>query len=99
MCHTLLVSALPQTPEHAQGWGSPVAATMRLVTDRDNRRRMAWLGAFLAWLANGVREAGLIIAGAAAFTIAAFHLHVIAGWAVLGLVLWLLDWSRRKAGP
>lgn len=93
------MSALPQTSEQAGGWGSPVTATMRLVTDRAVRRRFAWLPGFLRWLVNGVREAGLIVAGGSAFVVAAFHLHVVAGWCVLGLVLWLLDWSRRKAGP
>lgn len=66
------------------------------MTGSEPARRWAWLAVVLRAIGGAVREAGLIVAGLGGIVTAAFLLHPVAGWAVLGAGLLVLDLCRRQ---
>lgn len=54
-------------------------------------------GQVLGVTIRAVRPYSLPIGGLASFSVAAFQLSEMAGWAVLGLGFFVLDWLRRDS--
>lgn len=89
MCHTALVVAVP-TPDDQRTFPNPLTVGLRVVAD-SKPSGWAWPKVLGRAVARFVRDTLLILAALASITVAAFLLHVVVGFFVLGLSLLLAD--------
>jgi hypothetical protein len=91
------VVAVP-TPDDQRTLPNPITVGLRVVAG-SQPRGWAWPRALAGTVRRFVRDSLLIVAAFASITVAAFRLHEIAGWFVLGLSLLVIDLMRRGEKP